>query len=41
MKIEANGWGRRGVVFTFATNSAAAIISEIARGDGLNLRPNA
>jgi hypothetical protein len=45
MKIEANGFGRFGVAFVFATEfSETAIyektIHEKTRGDGLNLRPN-
>lgn len=45
MKIEADGLGRRGVAFTFATEIAeadvfATTVSETDKGDGLNLRPH-
>jgi hypothetical protein len=39
MKIEANGFGR-GVVFIFEVVVIQTAISQMTKGDGLNLRPN-
>jgi hypothetical protein len=39
MKSEANGFGR-GVVFIFEAVVILATISQMTKGDGLNLRPN-
>jgi hypothetical protein len=39
MKIEANGFWR-GAIFIFAAAVIQTTLSQMIRGDGLNLRPN-
>jgi hypothetical protein len=40
MKIEANGFWRRGTVSILATTISKTNIFKTDKGDGLNLRPN-
>jgi hypothetical protein len=39
MKIEANGFCR-GAIFIFEVAAIQTILSQMIKGDGLNLRPN-
>jgi hypothetical protein len=39
MKIEANGF-RRGAIFVFEVAAIQTTLSQMTKGDGLNLRPN-